>query len=350
MRGVNPPPGEAGYGGPSPPLSEGEAMSLSRIAVRCLGASMLALGTAAAFAQAYPTKPVTLVVPWPPGGPSDIAARPLAKGLGEELKQPFVIENRGGATGNIGTTVVAQSAPDGYHTLVTSSSPIVINPSLYKTMPFDPSKDLQPITNVLRVPLVLAVHPAVPAKNLQELLAHIKAQGGKFQYASAGAGSPQHLTGELFRTAAKVEVIHVPYKGSAPAITDALGGHVPMIFDSTVAIVPHLKAGKLRPIAISGAKRSPLLPDVPTFAEAGLPGVESYAWYGFFTRAGTPRDVVNKLNAAAVKVMKGPDFANVYRDTGSEFVGDTPENFAKFVAAEAEKWARIVKASGATVD
>ena len=303
-----------------------------------------------AFAQ-YPTKPVTLIVPWPPGGPSDIAARPLAKGLSESLGKPFIVENRGGASGNIGTQYVAKNAPaDGYTVLVTSSSPIVINPSLYKSLPFDPAKDLQPITNVLRVPLVLAVHPSVPAKDLKELLAYIKSQGGKFQYASSGSGTPQHLTGELFRTLAKVDVVHVPYKGSGPALTDALGGHVPMIFDSTVAIVPHLKAGKLRPIAITSAKRSAMLPDVPTFAEAGLPGVESYAWYGFFARAGTPKDVVTRLNADAIKVLKGPDFVNVYKETGAEYVGDTPENFTKFVAAEAAKWAKIVKESGATVD
>jgi tripartite-type tricarboxylate transporter receptor subunit TctC len=303
-----------------------------------------------ALAQ-YPNKPVTMIVPWPPGGPSDIAARPLGKGLSESLGKPFVIENRGGASGNIGTQYVAKNAPaDGYTTLVTSSSPIVINPSLYKSLPFDPAKDLQPVTNVLRVPLVLAVHPSVPAKNLKELIAHIKSQGGKFQYASAGSGTPQHLTGELFRTVGKLDMVHVPYKGSAPALTDALGGHVPMVFDSTVAIVPHLKAGKLRPLAISSAKRSALLPDVPTFAEAGLPGVESYAWYGMFVRAGTPKDIVTRLNAEAIKVLKGPDFVNVYKETGAEYVGDTPENFAKFVAAEAAKWAKIVKESGATVD
>jgi tripartite-type tricarboxylate transporter receptor subunit TctC len=317
---------------------------------RFIAAFALTAAAGIACAQEYPTKPVTMIVPWPPGGPSDIAARPLAKGLTETLGKPFVIENRGGASGNIGTAVVAKSAPDGYTLLVTSSSPIVINPSLYKNLPFDPQKDLAPITNVLRVPLVLAVNPSLPVKNLKELIDYIKKQGGKFQYASAGSGTPQHLTAELFKTVAKVDMVHVPYKGSAPAITDALGGHVPMIFDSTVAIVPHLKAGKLRPIAVSSEKRSPLLPDVPTFKEAGLPGVESYAWYGFFGRAGTPKPILDKLNAAAIKVLKGPDFQNVYKETGSEFVGSSPEVFAKFIQAEAAKWAKVVKESGATVD
>jgi tripartite-type tricarboxylate transporter receptor subunit TctC len=254
-------------------------MKLKRVVV----ASVLSLAAGAVVAQSYPTKPVTVIVPWPAGGPSDIAARPVAKGLSDSFGKVFVVDNRGGASGNIGTAVVAKSPPDGHTLLITSSAPIVINPNLFKSMPYDAQKDLAPITNVLRVPLVLAVHPSVPAKNLKELLAHLKAQGSKAQYASAGNGTPQHMTGELFKTAANLkDVTHVPYKGSAPAITDAIGGHVPLIFDSTIAILPQLTSGKLRPIAVTGAKRSPQLPDVPTFKEAGLAGVESYAWYGFF--------------------------------------------------------------------
>ena len=323
--------------------------ALSRC-TRLLCSLALAVLATAALAQTYPTKAVTVIVPWPPGGPSDISARPIAKILEENLKQPFVIENRGGAGGNIGTTVVARAAPDGYTLLITSSAPIVINPSLYKNMPFDPQKDLQPITNLLRVPLVLVAHPSVPAKTLQELVAYIKAQGGKFQYASAGNGTPQHMTGELFASTAGLDMIHIPYKGSAPAITDLLGGHVPVMFDSMVAILPHLKSGKVKAIAVTGAKRSPLLPDTPTFAEAGYPAVESYAWYGMFTRAGTPAPVVAKINAETLKAMKSPEFQKVLTDTGSDYVGDTPENFTAFVKAEAVKWAKVVKQSGATVD
>lgn len=322
----------------------------TRFARGILAASMLASLAPAALAQGWPTKTVTVIVPWPAGGPSDIAARPIAKGLSDGFGKPFVIDNRGGASGNIGSSIVAKSAPDGYTLLITSSSPIVINPSLYKDMPFDPQKDLAPVTNLIRVPLVLAVHPSVPAKNLKELLAYIKAQQGKAQYASAGNGTPQHLTGELFKTVGKLDLVHIPYKGSAPAITDVLGGHVPIMFDSTIAILPHLKAGRLRPIAVTGAKRSAQLPDVPTFAEAGLPGVESYAWYGFFARAGTPPDVIAKLNAETMKVMKGPEYQKVLAETGSEFVGDTPERFATFIKAEAAKWAKVVKDSGATID
>ena len=323
--------------------------SIARIA-RTLAAFTLGVGiSASCLAQAWPGKVVTVVVPWPAGGPSDTAARPLAKAMGESLGQTFVVDNKGGAGGNIGTAQVAKSAPDGYTLLVTSSAPIVINPSLYKNMPFDPDKDLTPITNLLRVPLVLAVHPSVPAKNLKELIAHIRSQKSPV-YASAGNGTPQHLTGELFKSIAKLDITHVPYKGSAPAIADLLGGHVPMMFDSTVAVTPHIKSGKLRAIAVSGAQRSPLFPDVPTFGESGFAAVESYAWYGLFAPAHLPKDLLAKINAEALKAMKQPEFQKTLADTGSEYVGSSPEQFQAFVKAEAVKWASVVKASGATID
>ena len=322
----------------------------SRCIITIFGAIVLAAVSAGAFAQAYPAKPVTIIVPWPPGGPSDIAARPMAKALTDETKQTFIIDNRGGAGGNIGTAMVAKAAPDGYTLLITSSAPIVINPSLYKQMPFDPQKDLAPITNLLRVPLILAVHPSVQAKNLQELIAYVNTQKGKIQYASAGNGTPQHLTGELFKATAKVDMIHVPYKGSAPAITDLIGGHVPIMFDSAIAILPHIKGGKVKAIAITSAKRSSILPDVPTFDEAGMKGFESYAWYGFFAPAKTPKEIITKLNADAVKAMKQPEWQKVLADTGSENVGESPEQFAAFIKGEAAKWAKVVKDSGATID
>ncbi|MCC2955591.1 tripartite tricarboxylate transporter substrate binding protein [Massilia sp. IC2-477] len=312
-----------------------------------LAASVMSIS---ALAQGWPSSTVTVVVPWPPGGPSDIAARPLAKGLTQGLGQSFVIDNRAGGGGNIGTAAVTRAKPDGMTLLITSSAPIVINPSLYKNMNFDPLKDLAPVTNLLRVPLVLVAHPSVPAKNLKELMAYIQSKKGQFSYGSSGNGTPQHLTSELFASVTKLEMTHVPYKGSAPAISDLLGGHIPVMFDSTIAIMPHIKSGKVKPIAISSAKRSPLLPDVPTFAEAGLPQIESYAWYGMFAPAKTPKDVVAKINAEAVKVMKQPEFQKVLADTGSDFVGDTPENFGKFVAAEHARWGKVVKQSGATVD
>lgn len=303
-----------------------------------------------AVAQGWPSGNVTVVVPWPPGGPSDIAARPLGKGLNENLGKPFVIDNRAGGGGNIGTAAVVRSKPDGQTLLVTSSAPIVINPSLYKNMTFEPLKDLAPVTNLLRVPLVLVAHPSVPAKNLKELMAYIQSKKGDFSFGSSGNGTPQHLTGELFSSTTKLQMSHVPYKGSAPAISDLLGGHIPMMFDSTIAIMPHIKSGKVKAIAITSAQRSPLLPDVPTFAEAGVAGLESYAWYGLFAPAATPKDVIAKINAEAQKVMKGAEFQKVLADTGSAYVGDTPENFSKFVRAEHAKWGKVVKDSGATVD
>lgn len=323
---------------------------LSRGSKFLLGMFAAATLSASAFAQSWPNSTVTVVVPWPPGGPSDIAARPIAKRLTEDLKQPFVIDNRGGGGGNIGSAAVARSKPDGNTLLITSSAPIVINPSLYKKMPFDPSKDLIPITNLLRVPLVLVAHPSVPANNLKELMEYIKSQKGQFSYASAGSGTPQHMTGELFRSVTGLEMTHVPYKGSAPAISDLLGGHVPVMFDSMIAIMPHIKSGKVKVIAVSGEKRSELLPDVPTFAEAGLPAVVSYAWYGFFAPTGTPKPIIDKINAETLKIMKQPEFQKILADTGSDFVGDTPENFAKFVKDESVKWSKVVKESGATVD
>ena len=303
-----------------------------------------------AIAQNWPTKNVNVVVPWPPGGPSDIAARPWAKHLNESLGKNFIIDNRAGGGGNIGTAAVVRAQADGHTLLITSSAPIVINPSVYKNMSFDPLKDLAPVSNLLRVPLVLVTHPSVPAKNLKELIAHIQSKKGDFTYASSGPGTPQHLTGELFNSVQKLNMVHVPYKGSAPAISDLLGGHVPMMFDSTIAIMPHIKGGKVKPIAISSAKRSPLLPDVPTFAELGIPAVESYAWYGLFAPAKTPAPVIAKINAETIKFMKSPEFEKIRADTGSDYVGDTPANFTKFVQAESAKWSKVAKQSGATVD
>lgn len=311
---------------------------------------LVALAAFSASAAEWPEKTVTVVVPFPPGGPSDIVARPITTRLAEVFGKPFIIDNRGGAGGNIGTDLVAKSAPDGHTLLISSSAPIVINPSLYKKLAFDPAKDLAPITMLAKVPLVLAAHPSVPAKDLQELVALIKSKDGNFQYASSGSGTPQHMTGELFKTTAKLDMIHVPYKGSAPAITDLMGGHVPVMFDSLIAILPHIKAGKVKAIAVTSAQRSPQLPDVPTFIEAGYPGFEAYAWYGFFTRAGTPPAVIDRINAETLKIMKTPEFSQRLEEMGSAFVGDTPDNFRAFITSETAKWAKVVKESGATVD
>ena len=310
--------------------------------VHALAAAAIALGAVSAFAQ-YPNKPVTIIVPWPPGGPSDITARPMAKGLSDSLGQNFIIDSRAGASGTIGTALVAKAPPDGYMLMMGSSSPVVITPHIFTSMPYDPLKDLAPITNMMRAPIVIAVHPSVPAKNVKELVAWLAANKDKAQYATAGQGTPQHLTAELFKSAAKVQMTHIPYKGTAPALTDAVAGHVPIVVDSTIAIMPHLQAGRLVPIGITAARRAANLPDVPTFAEQGLPAVESYAWYGFFATARTPREIIQKLNAEAIKVMKTPEFQKVLHDAGSEYVGDTPENFAAFIQAESIKWGRVAR-------
>ncbi|GAA4417101.1 tripartite tricarboxylate transporter substrate binding protein [Advenella sp. WQ 585] len=317
------------------------------LAATCMAGAVL---SNTASADTYPSHAVTMVVPWPPGGPSDIGARPLAAHLQKMLGQSVVIDNRAGAGGNIGSNMVAKAKPDGHTLLLSSSGPFVINPYIYAKMPYDAEKDFTPISNLLQVPLVLVVNPSVPVNNLQELLAYIKEKKGDFQWASAGNGTTQHLTGELFRMTAKLDMVHVPYKGTAPAITDLLGGHVPMMFDSTIAIVPHIKAGKVRPIAISSPERSPLLPEVPTFAEAGLPGVEASAWYGLFAPANTPAEVVNTLNKATLDFMQTSEYKRILDETGSRPVGDTPENFAAFVKQEAIKWKDLVQATNTRLD
>ncbi|WP_396269901.1 Bug family tripartite tricarboxylate transporter substrate binding protein [Ideonella sp.] len=331
-------------------MSKQQSGAPQRRQVLALGAAMALLPATSVRAQGWPAKPLTMVVPWPPGGPSDIAARPLAKGLQEVLGQTVVVENKAGAGGNLGTAGVVQAAADGHTLLVTSSAPIVINPSLYKKMAFDPAKDLIPVTNVMRMPLVLVTHPGLGVNDVAALMAQIRSKPDGMVIANSGNGTPQHLTAELFMDAAKLKLTHVPYKGSAPAIADLLAGHVPMMFDSLAAIMPHIKSGKVKPLAVTASKRSPLMPNVPTMAEAGVQGVESYAWYGCFVKAGTPPAVVEQLNAAAIKVMKAPEFQKVLADTGSDYVGDTPANFAQFVKAEAVKWDRLVKLSGATIE
>lgn len=298
----------------------------------------LLLFTASQLVMAWPDKAVTIVVPWPAGGPSDIAARPLAKGLGETLRQTVLIENRPGAGGNIGTAQVIRSSPDGHTLLVTASGPIVINRHLYKNMPFNAQTDLQPVTNLLRVPQVLVVHPSLPVNNLKELMDYIKAQNGKFSWASAGNGTTQHMTGAMFEAKTGLQMNHVPYRGSAPAITDLVGGQVPMLIDSTIAVVPMIKAGKAKAIAVTGKTRASNLPQIPTAIESGITGFESYAWYGLFAPANTPKAVIDQLNSATQTVMRSPEFTKVLQDSGSEAVGSDVASFTRFVAEDAARW------------
>src|SRR5512140_1202101 len=264
--------------------------------------------TLGAQAQSYPSKPIRLVCPFPPGGAVDIASRAVAHELTQILGQPVTVDNRPGAGGNIGAEITAKSAPDGYTLLMTTSGIMGINPALYSKLPFDPIKDFAPISMLVSLNNVLVLHPSVPAKSVQEVIALAKAQPGKLTYASSGNGTSIHLSGELFKTMTGVDMLHIPYKGSAPAVTDLLGGQVNMMFDNIPSSLPHIKAGKLRALAVTGAKRSQLLPDLPTIAEAGVPGYESYVWFGVVAPAGTPSSIVQRLNAAIAKAAAAPAF------------------------------------------
>ncbi len=298
----------------------------------------------------YPTKLVKIVVPFPAGGTTDILARILAQRMTEAWKQPFVVENRPGAGGNIGTDVVAKSAPDGHTLVMGTVGTHAINPSLYTKMPYDHVKDFAPISLVATVPNLLVVNPNVPAKSVKELIALAKAKPGQLSFASSGNGTSLQLSGELFKTMAGVDILHVPYKGSSPAVADLIGGQVSMMFDNMPSALPHVKAGKLRPLAVTTARRSPSAPDIPTIAEAGLPGYEASSWFCLLAPAGTPKEIVTKLSTEVAKILRQPDVKERLFSLGAEPVGNTPEQFAAFIKAETVKWAEVVKKSGAKLD
>ena len=313
---------------------------------------MLALLATAigAQAQTFPNKPIRLICPFPPGGAVDIASRAAAHTLSQLLGQPVTVDNRPGAGGNIGAEITAKSAPDGYTLLMTTSGIMAINPALYSKIPFDPIKDFAPISMLVSLNNVLVLHPSVPAKSVQEVVAMAKAQPGKLTYASSGNGTSIHLSGELFKTMAGVDMLHIPYKGSAPAVTDLLAGQVNMMFDNIPSSLPHIKAGKLRALAVTGAKRSPQLPELPTIAEAGIAGYDSYVWFGVVAPAGTPPEIIARLNAALVKTAATPEFRDRLTGQGYEVLSSTPEQMATNIRGEIAKWSKIVKDSGAKVD
>jgi len=327
--------------------------SISRHGLRLLlGASLLALA-AFAFAQApaaYPTKPIRLVVPFPPGGATDILAREVAKHLTDAWGQSVVVDNRPGAGGNIGSELVARSAPDGYTLEMGTVGTHAINASLYSKMPYDHVKDFVPVILVAGVPNVLEVNPSVPVNSVQELIAYAKANPGKLNFASSGSGTSIHLSGELFKVMAGVQMTHVPYKGSAPALSDLLGGQVQLMFDNLPPSLPQIKAGKLRALAVTSSTRAPALPDVPTVAEAGLPGFEASSWFGVLAPAGTPPAIVAKLNAEIAKWLTTPEAKEKLANVGANIASGTPEDFARHIQAETAKWAKVVKESGAKVD
>ena len=310
----------------------------------------LAAPALCAQAQTYPNKPVRLVCPFPPGGAVDIASRAVAHELSQILGQPVTVDNRPGAGGNIGADIVAKSPPDGYTLLMTTSGIMAINPALYSKLPFDPLKDFASVSTVVSLNNVLVLNPNVPYKSVQEVIAAAKAQPGKLTYASSGNGTSIHLSGELFKSMTGVDMLHIPYKGSAPAVTDLLGGQVNMMFDNIPSSLPHIKAGKLRALAVTGAKRSQLLPDLPTIAEAGVPGYDSYVWFGVTAPAGTPPEIIGRLNAAIAKAAVTPSFRDRLTEQGYDVQSSTPEQMTTSIRAEIAKWGKIVKASGARVD
>ena len=313
-----------------------------------LGAGLL--GGTSALAQAYPTKPVTIIVPFAAGGTTDILARIIGQALTAELGQSVVVDNRAGAGGNIGGQAAAKATPDGHTLFMGTVCTHAINASLYKKMPFDPVKDFAPLTRVANVPNLLVANPAQPYKSVKDLIAYAKANPGKVNFGSSGNGSSIHLSGELFKSLAKVDMQHVPYKGSAPAVTDLLGNQIGIMFDNMPSAIQHVRSGKLVPLAVTTAKRSPELPNVPTIAEAGVPGYEATSWFGMFAPAGTPAPVLAKLNAAIVKVLAQPDVKKKINEQGAEVYSETPEQFAAFIQAESVKWGKVVKESGASLD
>ncbi len=317
--------------------------------MKLLGALMTGLSVllspALAVAQDFPNKSIRLIVPFPPGGPNDIIARVVGQRMSELAKQPVVIENRGGQGGVLGTDVVAKAAPDGYTVAISSAGALTISPSMEKVA-YDTSKDLQPITLVATVPEVLVVATNVPVKNMSELIALAKAQPGKLNFASTGPGGMPHLAGELLKLTAKIDIVHVPYRGAAPAVNDLLGQQVQMAFLDLPALLPQIKAGKLRAIAIGSPRRAPTAMEVPTTAEEGMPDLLAENWYGMVARAGTPPPIVTTLNRIATEAMADPTVKEKLASQGAELIGDTPEHFARFIDAEIGKWAKVIKDAG----
>ena len=314
-----------------------------------LCAALLGTGMPAG-AQQYPTRPVRFVVPFAPGGSTDTLARTIGVKLVDALGQQVVVDNRPGGNGDIGMMIVAKAPPDGHTIVLGYIANLAIAPSLYAKMPYDPVKDFAPITQPASSPNVLTAHPSVQAKTLQELIALAKVKPGQVSFASTGVASVGHLTGELINNLAGIRMTHVPYKGSGQAVTDILGGHVQVMFSGFSSTLHHIKAGKLRALAVTGPKRSNALPEVATIAEQGFPGVEATAWYGILAAAGTPKPVVTRLHGELVKILKLPDVTQKLEALGFEIVGSTPEQLGAYIRSEIKKWEKVVRASGAKPD
>ena len=305
---------------------------------------------AAAAAQPYPTHPVKLIVPFPPGSTPDIVGRTLGAKLQEALGQPFVVENRTGAGGNIGTEAVAKAPADGYTLLIGINGPIATNKYLYKSLPYDPDKDLAPISLLASAPQMLVVAPALGVDNFGAFIDYARAHPGRISYASVGSGSASHLTMELLKGEAKIDLVHVPYRGFPPAVTDMLAGNIQAMFAIIPGVLPHVRAGKMKALAVTALKRSPLAPEVPSVAELGLPQLESLAWIGLLAPAATPREVLERLSAETMRRMQAADVRELLGKQGFDVVADTPAQFQRWIGSESAKWARVIKTSGATAD
>lgn len=308
------------------------------------------LTSASALAQNFPSKPITIIVPFSAGGTTDILARLVGQYLSTELGQPVIADNRAGAGGNIGAALAAKAPADGYTLFMGTVGTHAINSALYKKMPYDHTKDFAPLSRVANVPNLLVANPLQPFKTVPEMIAYAKANPGKINFGSPGNGSSPHLSGELFKSMAKVDLTHIPYKGSAPAVVDLLGNQIAIMFDNLPSVIPHVRQGKLHAIAITTSKRSPELPDVPTIAEAGLPGYEAVSWFGMFAPAATPAPVLATLSTALAKVLSNPEVQKKISAQGGEVVNETPAQFNAFILSETTKWGKVVKDSGASLN
>jgi tripartite-type tricarboxylate transporter receptor subunit TctC len=323
---------------------------MRRTLVRAAGAIAALAAATLVSAQSYPTRTIKMIVPFPPAGSTDISARAVAGKLGERLGQPVVIENKPGAGGNIGTDVVAKSPPDGYTLIVGTVGTHAINAGLYSKMPYDNIKDFAPVILLSTTPNVLVMPPSFPARSVQDVIAMAKAKPGELTFASSGSGTSIHLSGELFNSMAGTKMQHIPYKGSAPMLIDLMSGQVNMAFDNLSAAIVHIKAGKLKALATTGPQRSPAMPDLPTVSEAGLTGYDSTSWNAIYVPAGTPREIVDKLNREVNAILQSPETRRFFSEQGAEAGGGTPEQLGAFTRAETAKWAKVVKDSGAKVD
>ena len=319
--------------------------------VRWLAAGLAAgVMAGAAWGQAYPNRPVKIVVPYPPGGVTDLFARALGAQMQESMGQPFLVENRPGASQMVGAVYVAKSPPDGYTLFMGSSGSIAVNPGMYPKLPYDPIRDFAPISLNLKVPFFLVTHPSFPASNVKEVIAHLKANPGKVNFASAGTGASNHLTAEYFMSAAGVKMVHVPYKGSPPAVTDLLAGQVSLMFDTGPVVLPHAKAGRLKVHGVGSVQRAAAAPDLPTIAESGFPGFEAVGWAGYMAPTGTPREIITKLSAEIAKGLQDQALKDRFVALGSEVLSSTPEEFGAYIRSETAKWGKVIKDSGAKAE